>query len=756
MSRLLSLFATSPKGVASLLLAELEQLGASELREQPAGVLFRGDLECAYRVCLWSRCASRVLLQIAGFDAADAQQLYHGIREIEWAEHLAPDGSLAVDLNSSRSAITHTRFGALKVKDAIVDQFRERTGQRPSVDIRQPDLRINLHLHRNRATVSLDLSGESLHWRGYRREGGSAPLKENLAAALLLRAGWPGLASAGGALLDPMCGSATLSIEAALIAGDIAPGILRERFGFHGWRQHDDRLWQRLRDEALERRARGRAAIPVIIGYDADRTAVRGALANLEAAGLTGLVHVERRELHAVRRPGSSSTGLVVVNPPYGERLGALQELTALYGDLADLLKREFNGWQAAIFTGNPELARGMGLRARRIYSFHNGAIPCRLLRFDLQPEWFVERRVVSGGMVLPPPATPQELGAGAQMFANRLRKNIRELGRWARREGVSCYRLYDADMPEYALAIDLYHTTDGERHLLVQEYQAPQSIDARKAQRRLREALALLPGVLEVPRERIHFKLRRRQRGSSQYEKLAAQERFLEVEEGGCRLLVNLADYLDSGLFLDHRPTRAMIATLASGRSFLNLFAYTGSATVHAARGGARETTTVDMSRTYLDWARRNMERNGFGNQPRHRFVHADCVEWLRRESRREGRRYDLIFLDPPTFSTSRRMERPFDIQRDHGRLIRSAAALLAPQGVLIFSCNFRRFRMERSALEGLELEEISHKTIPRDFARSPKIHCCWRITRSAVSVEDVRRQKTAADGRKRGAHPR
>lgn len=309
-------------------------------------------------------------------------------------------------------------------------------------------------------------------------------------------------------------------------------------------------------------------------------------------------------------------------------------------------------------------------------------------------------------------------------MFANRLRKNLRLLGKWARREGVTCYRLYDADMPEYAIAVDLYG-----RWAHVQEYAAPGTVAPARAEARLREAMAVLPEVLDIPPGNVVLKVRRRQKGPAQYERQAMTGDFHEVGEGGLRFLVNLTDYLDTGLFLDHRPTRAMIRDLAAGRRFLNLFAYTGTASVYAASGGAAFTSSVDMSRVYLDWARRNMALNGFVEGPVHHFVHADCLKWLT-VHRRE--RYDLIFLDPPTFSTSKRMgERTFDVQRDHVPLIRSAASLLAGDGVLLFSNNFRRFAMDRRALSELAIEDISTVTIPHDFSRNPRIHTCWRITR-------------------------
>lgn len=313
---------------------------------------------------------------------------------------------------------------------------------------------------------------------------------------------------------------------------------------------------------------------------------------------------------------------------------------------------------------------------------------------------------------------------AGAEMFANRLRKNLRHLGKWARREGVSCYRVYDADLPEYALAVDLY---EGWAH--VQEYAAPAEVDPAQAAARLRAALQVMPEALGVPGDQVILKVRRRQKGLAQYERRAATGVFREVQEGGLRFLVNLADYLDTGLFLDHRPTRAMIRGLVKGGRFLNLFAYTGTASVYAAAGEAASTTTVDMSPVYLDWARRNMAINGFVEGRTHRLVRADCLTWL---AAAHPERYHVIFLDPPTFSNSKRMgAATFDVQRDHVDLLRRAAQLLARDGVMLFSNNFRHFKMHRHALPELAIEEITHATIAPDFRRSPRIHSCWRITR-------------------------
>jgi 23S rRNA (guanine2445-N2)-methyltransferase / 23S rRNA (guanine2069-N7)-methyltransferase len=725
-------FATAPRGVEPLLVQELSAIGVTEARPGTGGVAFRGALEAAYRACLWSRLANRVLLTLVRFPAPTPQALYDGVRGVDWGEHLGPDGTLAVDCFVRSSCITHSHYAALKAKDAVVDQFRERCGVRPSVDLERPDLRLNLHVFKDQARLALDLSGDSLHRRGYREAGGAAPLKENLAAAILVRAGWPALARDGAALLDPMCGSGTLPIEAALLAGDVAPGLLRHRFGFEGWLGHVPALWRRLLGEAEARRQAGLDRLPPIAGSDRDPRAIRLARQNLQRAGLAGRVGLQVLDLSQVTAP--ADTGLLVVNPPYGERLGDVEALGTLYRNLGERLRRSFVGWRAAVFTGNAPLVKTLGLRSEASYPLYNGALKCRLFLFAVTPEHFQGRR---GKSAPPVPADEDSTSLqgmapespGARMLVNRLRKNLRHLGRWGRRNGVDCLRLYDADLPEFAVAVDLYQAE--EAWAVVQEYAAPADIEPALARTRLREALGAVAQVLGLPPVRIALKTRRRQRGAAQYAKLGRTGDLHPVPEGGLSFLVNFADYLDTGLFLDHRITRGLIRELAPDRDFLNLFAYTGSATVYAAAGGARSTTSVDLSETYLNWARRNMAHNGFTGEA-HRFVRADCMAWLDETARQpRAPRFGLIFLDPPTFSTSKRMEGVLDVQRDHVALIRRAAAMLAADGVLLFSNNYRGFRFDAAGVRDLMVEDISAATIPEDFRRNPRIHRCWRITR-------------------------
>ncbi len=707
--------ATAPVGAAAVLAEELAQFGASDIRERSHDVKFQGTLEVGYRACLWSRTATRVLLSLGSIDAASSKNLYDAVKRIDWREHLAAGATLACDCSGGNESIRHTLYGAQLLKDAVCDSLRETTGERPNIKPERPDVLLHLHVEGPTALLSIDFSGESLHRRGYRAEGGRAPLKENVAAAVLLRAGWPAIHAEGGFLVDPMCGSGTFLSEAALIAADAAPALDRDYFGFTGWLGHDPALWEALRAQARTRRA---ARVPhrCILGSDIDPAAVRMALENGECAGVADWLHVERRALDDVTRPAADS-GLVVSNPPYGERIGAETGLPELYAGLGRLLRERFEGWQAAILTGNPPLARNLGIYARRTHRFFNGTIECRLLRFELN----------AASAQRPAEAVRADWSGrpGAQMFANRLRKNLKSLDGWALAENIECFRVYDADMPEYAFAIDLYGREA--RHAYVQEYAPPKTVNQESARERRREVLSVLPDVLSLPMQHVHSRVRKPQQGAEQYQKRESLAERHVVREGGLKFWVNFRDYLDTGLFLDHRITRRLLRDWARGADFLNLFCYTGSATVYAAAGGARSSASVDLSNTYLDWAHENLLLNGFGGSE-HELFRDDCLNWLESQAV-WGPRFDLIFVDPPTFSNSKRMEGVLDVQRDHVGMIRRSLKLLRPSGRLVFSTNYTRFKLDLGALADLDIEDITAQTIPKDFERNTRIHRCFVI---------------------------
>ena len=727
----LKFLASAPRGLPDLLVRELAACGADELRERSTGVAFTGTLESAYRACLWSRIANRVFLELGSFEARDAQEFYAGVRALDWSAHLAPGATLACDFSGRHPTITHTHFGALRLKDGIVDALREASGSRPDIALERPDVRVHAHAHGTDITLAIDLAGESLHRRGYRGAAGEAPLKENVAAGVLLRAGWESLAAQGGEFLDPLCGSGTLVVEAALIAGDRAPGLTREYFGFRGWRGHEAPLWERLRAEALARARAGEASTACVRGRDRESHAIRTARENAARAGVAGRVQLEvgaLAEAAPLAGPSPGRVGLVATNPPYGVRLEDRAGARAIHRELGAVLRARFAGWSAAVLTGAPELGMELGLRAYRTHALWNGAIECRLLRIEVSPDSERAPGTLGKGVA------HHKDSPGARMFANRLTKNLKRLRAWAERSGVSCYRLYDADMPEYAFAIDLYRTADTQEDwLYVQEYAAPAEIEREAVQRRRGEVLASLPGVTQVPAERTRVRTRRRTPRGEQYGKQGERERFEVVAEAGLRFRVNFDDYLDTGLFLDHRLTRARLGSAARGGTFLNLFAYTGTATVYAAAGGARASISVDLSRTYLEWAQQNLALNALAG-PAHGFVQGDCREWLAEAAGRAAR-FDLIFLDPPTFSNSKRMDGVLDVARDHLQLIDACVRLLAPRGLLVFSTNAQRFKLAAELSERHSVLDISAATLPEDFARNPRIHRCYEI-RAAAST--------------------
>jgi 23S rRNA (guanine2445-N2)-methyltransferase / 23S rRNA (guanine2069-N7)-methyltransferase len=710
------LLVTCADGLETALIEELVSLGLTQAQSERGALRLEATLEQAYRLCLWSRVASRVLVPLFAVRGDTPEALYANAVTYDWADVLNPRGSIAVHATAARGVKVHTQYLALRLKDAVADHCREQYGVRPDVDVQKPDVPLQVHASGKGFEVSIDLSGDSLHRRGYRLAMTEAPLKETLAAALLLQAGWPNAALP--ALVDPMCGSGTFLIEAAWMAADIAPGLLRDYFGFFGWAAHDPELWIRIRDEAVRRRQAGLAAagLPRLFGFDADAEAVQATWRNARAAGVADMLQVACAELCHWQRPHvlpADGRGLMICNPPYGERLGDESLTRELYRALGRICAQRLPGWRACVLASDIVHVDALGFAHRATERLHNGALVIYARHADIPdapPRPVARFQEVEGDI-------PEEV----QAFANRLRKNLKVAQKQAEAEQVYCYRVYDADMPEFNLAVDVY---EGQLH--VQEYAPPKSIDPEKAEARFRLALMAIRHVFGLRREHVFIKVRSRQKGKQQYEKQGSLGRFVEVREGDATLLVNLTDYLDTGLFLDHRPLRLRMGREAVDRHFLNLFAYTGVASLQAALGGAASTTTVDLSPTYLLWAKRNFALNGLA-EDRHHFEQADCLQWLR-DCRYE---FDLIFIDPPTFSNSKRTTDVFDVQRDHVELIWLAMRALRPGGTLYFSNNFRKFKLDAEALAEFVIEDISAETIGFDFERNPHIHRCWHIQR-------------------------
>lgn len=696
-----SLFVSCPRGLEYLLEEEVKAIGLSVTRVNPQGVYGEANLLTLYKLCLWSRIANRVQLILFSGYAGNEQALHQLCTEFHWQTVFSHDKTIAIEFHGASEHIRNTMYGAQVVKDGIVDHFRRLDHSRPSVDKEKPQILIHAYLKNDVVTVSFDLTGYSLHQRGYRQKAGAAPLKENVAAALLMRAKWPELAAKGYALHDPFCGAGTLVIEAAMMAAHIAPGLLRQDQSLQYWAQHQSSLWEKIRVDALQQVK----SMPLtLLGTDADNKIIAIARANAERAGVAPLVEFKTQALKEVQ--ASAKKGLVVCNPPYGERLSEATHLVPLYQQLGKILHTHYQGWQAAVLTSNPILAKALGLRAGKQYTIYNGALECKLYCLDIHVT-----NELKGSM-------SHTLSESAQMLFNRIEKNYRHLQKWANKNHISCYRVYDADLPEYAYAIDVYND-----YAVLQEYAAPTSIPIHKVEKRSLEVIQVVPKVLGLEPHHLVVKQRKQQKGSEQYQKLGQSRQTMVVTEGQAKFKVNLYDYLDTGLFLDHRLMRLSFAKLKPGTRFLNCFCYTASASIHAALAGAL-TTNVDLSNTYLRWAEENFKLNHL-DLSKHQFVQFDCREWMKVARDR----FDVIFLDPPSFSNSKRMTDTLDIQRDHLSLVNSAMRLLNPDGVLYFSTNLRQFKLDPILQEKYSVQDISAQTIDLDFKRNQKIHYCFKI---------------------------
>ena len=741
------------EGLEWILARELEQVGAQDLRVGRRTVEFSGDRETLYRAVLESRVAIRVLEPLGRFPADSPETLYKAMQNVDWTEQLKITDTLRVDAAIHDTFLTHSLYAAQIVKDAIVDQLRTPSGKRPSVQLRGATLRLALHLVGGTATIFRDAAGRSLHQRGWRMGEVDAPLSEVLAAGILGITGWwrDGAAS-DEAIVDPMCGSGTLVIEAATIAAGMAPGLYRARRKAHGFcrfRDCDQGLFDRLLTE-LE----GRVRTPPgsFAASDLDPQAVAAAKACAEAAGVAGFLTIEQRHFEEVRP--QEATGLVVTNPPYGERL-PLPRAGAMFRRLGDWLVQCCGGWRAAILAADTPAAGQLGLRPARRVPLMNGPIVCRLLEVELrrrEPRPAVEHQetgtnslaavaTVAGSLAEDP--HPEGLVRESESilrpvrtvhdqvgdFRRRLAKRFKHLARWARRQGFEAFRVYDRDIPEIPLVIDWYA---GWLH--AGEYERPHDRTDIEHDVWLDRMLEAAAQELGVPPAQTFLKMRRRQRDGGQYEKVDQRQAVLDVKEGDLSFEVNLSDYLDTGLFLDHRQTRAMVRDEAAGKRFLNLFCYTGSFSVYAAAGNASETVSVDLSNTYLDWTRTNLSHNGFKDAGRHRLVRDEARAFLEHRALRGEPPFDLVVVDPPTFSRSARSETPWDIERDHADLLELLARNLSPGGVVYFSTNFRRFHLAEERLSSLyTLREITSRTIPEDF-RNERIHRAWRFVKKQV----------------------
>ena len=739
------LFVRCAGNCEDVLLEELKLLGCKKMRPLTGGISLYAKPILAYKICLWSRVASRVLLVIDRLVSKNSDELYFGIKNIPWENHFDPSKTISVSVNGINEELRNSAHSALVIKDAIVDRFREVFGERPSIDTKNADIHISANLRGDRLSVYLDLSGQSMHKRFYREDGVgvAAPIKENLAAALLLKSSWTSIMqNEKPQFLDPMCGSGTFAIEAAMMALNIAPGLKRVKWGFFGWKQFEQSDWDDLLLDAKSKKLAHHKTLE-IFAFDSQSSAISKAIENAKRAGVDKYITFKTCKISSLSKLLKNKLkggGLLFTNPPYGLRLLDGKELSHLYEDMYVMLGSIDKNWKFGLISADSDIDSKLGIESEVCQEVYNGKIEAYFRMYDLKNLCDFSLQCESLGGISNKCFLRFKQ---SEQFYSRFRRVAKEKISWAAEKHIDCFRIYDADLPDYALAIDIYFAaiklSDISKpalknyYVCISEYKAPSEIPEFKTKARLEDAVVLVCNVLDVPRENIFVKTRTKAKGGSQYGLQDKEKVLLYACEGPAIFELNMTSYLDTGLFLDHRLTRMFLAALAKDKSFLNLFAYTGSASVYAAFGGARSTKTVDMSKTYIEWAKRNMSQNGFLGRS-HEFVEADVLKWISSE-RQSKNRYDLIFIDPPTFSNSKSMgSKTWSVQRDHGELLVSVSRLLTRGGIIVFSCNFKGFKIDSDKLNkyGITVKDISDKSIPEDFKRNSKIHYCYVLERT------------------------
>ncbi len=747
-SALLQLIVTAAAGTEAVVKRELADLGYAARTVTPGRLLFPADEAAICRANLWLRAGERVLIQIGSFPATDFGALFDGTAALPWERWLPRDAEFPVAGRSYHSQLSSVPACQRIVKRAIVKRLMD-AHHVAVLPENGPRCAVEISLRDDIATLTLDTTGVGLHKRGYRSLVAEAQIRETLAAVLVMLSYW----RPGRMLVDPFCGTGTIPIEAALIGRNLAPGLNRS-FAAETWLTLDASHWRLAREEARD------LALPPLaerlIGYDIDGDALSLARYHAEQAGVAADVHWQQRPFAELR--AKAEYGCIITNPPYGERMGNSAEIEELYRTFPLVLRR-LPTWSHYILSARRDLEALVGQRADRRRKLYNGPIECTYYQFfgprpptgELrEPKDEVARRLDDQSASEPEdelprsePATQQtrhepsrrqlpprpafggllpSAARQADEFANRLRNRARHLRRWPTKRGITCYRLYERDVPGVPLVVDRY----GEA-LHIAEFVRPDERSPAEHADWLDLMVRTASEVLEVPRELVFVKQRDRQRGAAQYGRVGDRSARFVVEEAGLKFLVNLSDYVDTGLFLDHRPTRKMVRDAAARKRFLNLFGYTGAFTVYAAAGGAASTTTVDKSPTYLDWASENLSLNGFTG-PEHRLIRSDIREFAGGLKRNDA--WDLAVLDAPTFSNTKGVDVPWDVQRDHAELLRRLAPHIVRSGRIFFSTNFRRFKLDEASLDAYRIRDITRRTIPEDF-RNQRIHSCWILVR-------------------------
>jgi 23S rRNA (guanine2445-N2)-methyltransferase / 23S rRNA (guanine2069-N7)-methyltransferase len=747
----LDIIAACAFGLESVVVHELEDLGFAAKPLSTGRVHFRGDLAAVAAANLWLRSADRVLIRVGSFEASDFDALYERTRALPWEKWIASDAGFPVNGRSVRSQLSSVPACQRCVKKAIVERLRTAHGTQHLPET-EAEVIVEVALLDNVASLTIDTSGDGLHKRGYRPMVGEAALKETLAAGLVLLSAW----RPNRPLVDPFCGTGTIAIEAAMIGRRIAPGLLRS-FDAEFWPSFSRELWAEQRELARSK-ATGNLGY-AIHASDIDPRALDIARRSAAIAGVDRLVHFHQRPFE--RLSSKVEYGSIITNPPYGVRLGDPEEIERLYRTLP-LVLRGLPTWSFHILTARQDLEYLVGQEATRRRKLFNSQIECTYFMFwgprppreepasesadESAGGELADAVAAEGAEPMQPAADGQEVmpafgGLRARDereladFRSCLEKNVRHLRKYPA-QGVTCFRIYERDQVDVPLIIDNY-----EGHIHVAEYEREHSRTLAQQADWYDAVRRIISEVVQVSPESVYIKEKHRQRGLTQHEKVAQAGNTLTVQEDGLRFEVNLSDYIDTGLFLDHRLTRSLVRDQAAGARFLNLFCYTGSFSVYAAAGrdgrGAASTTSVDLSNTYLEWTQRNLSLNRLWPGP-HRLVRADVLEFLR--GHRPGNHYDLAVVDPPTFSNSKRTEEDWEVAVGHREVIALLTPLMSQGGVIYFSTNYRRFKLDEAALSdlGITWKEVSNRTVPPEY-RNKRIHRCWRMIVGAAKPRNV-----------------
>lgn len=715
-----------------------------DIQIKVGGVSAKLELYQVYQFILWSRISAHVLLVLNNFYIGNDFDLYQGVYATNWEQLLHPGFEFKVNFNGTNAELKNSQYSALRVKDALVDYYTNHKLERPNVNTEDPDIVIDARLHRDHVQLSLDLTG-TMHKR-YRSRAGFAPMRETLAANLILRSGW----DKKSIVYNPMCGSGVLAIEAALIALNIAPGLFCEQHHLDYWQGHSLELWVTIMRQA--KNSRLEKPDFKVYASDNDKAVLIIAQQNSERVGVESVIDFTYSDFNKLSRKENTPTGLVIINPPYGVRLANERELYNTYYAIGHLAKQLFPGWIMGVISSSQKLLDCISLATHKRWNIKNSNLDCQFRTYTIRgglitnsPARDTETNQTNTANATPEQAETPNISVEAslldekvQSLYNRLVKNTKRLNNYLKRNKVQNYRLYDADIPEYNIAVDIYTNQDNQQqYYLVQEYAANKNIPTHKAVKRGLQALAVVQKFAtdqaKVYIPQVIDKLRQRQRGDAQYTRIAEQALEFYIEEYGCKFKVNLTDYIDTGIFLDNRDLRFYLRSLVQAKKtrFLNLFSYTATATVHVIKAQAHSTISVDMSNNYCTWSAHHLKING-ANPSQHKIIQADVLAWLDTAQDKLANSFDLVFCDPPTFSNSKRMEGTFDVQRDHLELIKKINTLLSSQGKLVFCNNRRGFKLDYDGLAalGLKAQDITQKTMPADFANS-KIHQAWLITR-------------------------